>query len=49
MITQVFELPYDFFLFFVTGGMAFSMFVHFAVVFVANLRIVEIVSGLFRV
>jgi hypothetical protein len=49
MTTEVFELPFEFFLFFVTSGMAFSMFVHFAVVFVANLRIVEIVSGLFGV
>lgn len=49
MITETFTLPFDLFLYFLTTGFVFAMFVHFAVVFVANLRIIEFVSRLFEV
>lgn len=47
MITETFTLPFEMFLYFLTTGLVFSMFVHFAVVFVANLRIIEFFSRLF--
>ena len=47
MITETFTLPFDLFLYFLTTGFVFSMFVYFAVVFVANLKIIEFISRLF--
>ena len=49
MTTEIFELPFEFFLFFMASGLAFSMFAHFTIVFIGNLRILECVSRLFRV
>ena len=49
MTTETFTLPFDLFLYFLTTGLVFGMFVHFVVVFVANLRIIEWVSRLFKV
>lgn len=48
MITETFEYPFDFFLTFMTMGLVFSMFVYFAVVLVANLKIVSYFSRLFE-
>lgn len=49
MMTETFTLPFEMFLYFLTTGFVFSMFVHFAVVFVANLKIIEFISRLFEV
>lgn len=49
MITETFTLPFDLFVYFVVTGLVFAMFVHFAVVFVANLKILEHLSRLFKV
>lgn len=49
MTTETFTLPFELFLYFLTTGFVFGMFVHFAVVFAANLQIIEFVSRLFEV
>jgi hypothetical protein len=48
MITETFTYPYEFFMYFMTSGLVFSMFVYYAVVFVANLQLIKKISGLFN-
>jgi hypothetical protein len=49
MMTETFDYPYAFFMYFMTSGLVFSMFIHYAIVFAANLQLIKKISGLFNV
>ena len=49
MTPVTFTVPFEMFLYFLTTGLVFAMFVHFAVVFVSGIRFVKYITHFFDV
>ena len=49
MITETFTYPFEMFLYFVFCGLSVAMFLYFGIVLLASVRVIEFITGLFRV